>query len=83
MDDRLAGGFSLGDLQAIVSERSAAEIMLVGHEPDLSMLASDLIGDVSIDLKKGGLIRIDADLVEPGRGVLKWLLAPSVLVADD
>jgi phosphohistidine phosphatase len=82
-DDRLTCGCSFGEMQSIVREcGQAAEIMLVGHEPDLSMIASDLVGGANIDLKKGGLIRIDIDSPDPGQGILKWLLAPATLLSE-
>ncbi len=82
-DDRLACGFGFRDFQAIIREQDqATEVMLVGHEPDFSMIASDLIGEANIDLKKGGLIRIDLEKPVPGQGLLKWLLAPATLIGE-
>ena len=80
-DDRLSGGCGLGDLQQIVSDHSGAKrLMLVGHEPDMSSLAGRLIGGAILDVKKGGLVRVEVERVEPGGGVLEWLLTPAVLV---
>ncbi len=81
VDDRLAGGFGLGDLQDIVAaDPRVQRWMLVGHEPTLSMLGRVLTGGSAIDLKKGGLIVVETDRIEPGAGYLKWVLAPAVLV---
>jgi phosphohistidine phosphatase len=83
VDDRLAGGFGLRDAQGIISDAGSAQsIMLVGHEPGLSMTAGSLTGGSQIDLKKGGLIRIDLDEVVPGKGMLKWLVAPALFIED-
>jgi phosphohistidine phosphatase len=54
------------------------EIMLVGHEPQLSRIASFLLeSPLMIDLKKGALLRLRVqDNQGPPRGVLKALLTP-------
>src|SRR5258708_30425458 len=81
VDDRLAGGFSLHEARGIISDAGSAQSgMLVRHEPGFRMVASSLAGGSQIDLKKGGLIRIDTDEIAPGLGVLKWLLAPAIFV---
>jgi phosphohistidine phosphatase SixA len=54
--------------------------MLVGHEPTLSLLASRLTGGSLIELKKGGLILVETDRMEPGAGRLKWLLTPATIL---
>ena len=53
-------------------------IMFVGHEPDFSATISTLIGGGWIDMKKGGLARIDVENVQPLRGMLVWLIAPKI-----
>ena len=53
-------------------------IMFVGHEPDFSATISSLIGGGWIDMKKGGLARIDVDNMQPLRGMLVWLIAPKI-----
>ena len=79
-DVRLAHGCRLGDLQKMVEENPQAQrLMLVGHEPTLSMMAGQLLGDATLNLKKGGLIRIETDRIEPGQGLLEWLLTPTIL----
>jgi phosphohistidine phosphatase len=55
-------------------------ILLVGHEPYLSRLASLLVsgnGDLAMDLKKGGLGKLETEGLHPGRcAQLAWLLTP-------
>jgi phosphohistidine phosphatase len=55
-------------------------IALVGHEPDLGRLATQLLGgppDPAINFKKGGVACIEVDDFEPPlRGRLHWLLTP-------
>jgi phosphohistidine phosphatase len=76
----LAPGCDLARLRGLLAEHRGAErVMIVGHEPDFSELASALTGGNRIQLKKGGLARVDATVVEQGGGVLVWLLAPRIL----
>ena len=55
-------------------------ILLVGHEPYLSQLAALLISGedmAAVELKKGGLGKLEADSLRPGRCArLAWLLTP-------
>lgn len=81
-DARLAGPFGLGDLADLVGEEPhVSSWMLVGHEPTCGRLAGQLPGGSAMEVKKGGLILVEFDRVEPGTGCLRWLLPPSVLVA--
>jgi phosphohistidine phosphatase len=62
----LAGDFGVSQALDIMSAYgSEARVMLVGHEPDLSMLAGALSGG-RVDLKKGGLavLRLDGASAE-------------------
>jgi phosphohistidine phosphatase len=58
-------------------------ILLVGHEPDMGIIASHLLvgsGKVSIPFKKAGLCRIAVDAFPPTLpGNLKWMLTPKIL----
>jgi phosphohistidine phosphatase len=55
-------------------------VLLVGHEPGLSQLISLLVaGDsgLSVSMKKGGLCKLSAESLKPGRcATLEWLLTP-------
>ena len=78
--DELAPGCDLARLDALLGEYRAAErVMLVGHEPDFSQLISTLTGGSLVQMKKGGLGRVDIDLLEAGAGTLIWLLPPRAL----
>src|SRR5579875_3316406 len=39
--------------------RGAKALLLVGHEPGMSRTIGELVGGAAIDLKKGGLARVD------------------------
>lgn len=78
----LGGGFDLRKLNALLNEHSCEKVMLVGHEPDFSMIISELVGGANVAMKKAGLARVDVqNSVARGKGELVWLLAPKVLLA--
>lgn len=61
-----------------------SSIALVGHEPNLSSLASVLLaGDenaVSLELKKGGVALLTvATFATPGTALLRWNVTPKIL----
>lgn len=61
-----------------------SSVMLVGHEPKCSLLASSLTGREDIVFKTATMIRIDFDIkswgeVNTGKGKLAWLQQPSLL----
>jgi phosphohistidine phosphatase len=69
----------LKEIRAVRNEkRNANQVMVAGHEPQLSRLAAFLLeAPVALDLKKGALLRIDIQEKQgPPRGVLKWMLTP-------
>jgi phosphohistidine phosphatase len=81
--DALAPGGSVKDLTRQLNEwRPAPEnVLLVGHEPSLSRLIALLVSggeDAAIEMKKGGLCKLEADNPRAGRcAKLAWLLTPS------
>ena len=56
------------------------DILLVGHQPNLSRLIGLLTAgntEMVIDLKKGGLCKLEAESLRAGRcAMLAWLLTP-------
>ena len=73
-------------LKALAPYRQKERLLVVGHEPDLSLFASALVGAKHsvLALKKGGLCRVDVDQLPPQEpGVLRWLLTPGQLRAMD
>lgn len=80
VDDRLASGFDLTDLAALLDDLGGpVSPVLVGHDPDLSEILSELVG-VPLGLRKGALARIDVVTpIEAGVGVLRWLIPPDAL----
>ena len=78
--DELAPGCDVERLFALLGEHRGAErVMVVGHEPDFSTMIGALTGGSRVQIKKGGLARVDLDALEPGAGTLVWLLPPRAL----
>ena len=78
----LKPGFDVVALGKLLKQYNPSKgIMVVGHEPDFSSVISAVIGGGSIEMRKGGLARIDLTQVDPPGGDLVWLLTPSVLGA--
>ncbi len=75
--DALAAGAAAGDmLKAIHNEKG--DILLVGHDPDVSRLVSFLLGGSSqpfVDFSKGGVVAVEANgTIEPEGCKLLWYL---------
>jgi len=70
-------------IQEIARHVRKPRVALVGHEPNLGELAAQLIGSrTSLEFKKGGICRIDFDVLPPkGAGALRWFLTPKILRA--
>jgi phosphohistidine phosphatase len=82
-DGRLAEPLDLDALEAIVESAPGRRVVIVGHDPDLSELASALTGAAYLPLRKSALARIDVSLpLQPAGGILRWLLPPEVVAAD-
>jgi phosphohistidine phosphatase len=81
-EPRLADGFDGADVAVLLEELPAAmsRVVLVGHDPDFSGLASWLIG-APLSLRKGAIARFDLPdrSIGAGRGLLRWLLPPDAI----
>lgn len=66
--------------EEIRARKSAAAILLAGHEPLMSSLCAFLLGSpaLSIDMTTAALLRVDCDSfsAQP-KAVLKWMLTPA------
>jgi len=61
-------------------------LMIVGHEPTWSHAAALLIGGGSIRVVTGAVTAIEVtgwNRVEPGAGLLRWMLAPRLFTDGD
>jgi len=81
VDERLAGGLDLPDLEAILRDAGdPVRPVLVGHDPDFTDLVEVLTGSGAMTMKKGAIIRIDVDRpLVAGGGSLAWLVTPDLL----
>ena len=76
-------------LQALQALRDIPQRLLItGHEPALSGLASRLVGDARPRFPAACMARIDIDVddwsdVIPGAGELRWLMPPKLLTRSD
>jgi len=82
VSDALApAGSTASVIQEITRHVRKPRLALVGHEPNLGELAAQLIGArTPLEFKKGGICRIDFDMLPPkGGGLLRWFLTPKML----
>jgi phosphohistidine phosphatase len=65
-------------LREIRAVTNAKEVLVAGHEPQLSHLAAFLLeAPLALDFKKSAIVRVDIEPKDgPPRGVLKWMLTP-------
>ena len=80
-ETRLASAFELSDVGGVLAAHAdARRVVLVGHDPDFSSIASTLTG-AAIELRKGAIARIDLSDSGPsaGSGALRWLIPPGVV----
>jgi phosphohistidine phosphatase len=80
IDDRLGGSLPFSVVEAILEDAGAPDDpVLVGHDPDFSILLSSLAG-AEIPMRKGAIACLDAPgHLGPGSAVLRWLLPPELL----
>ena len=80
-ESRLASSFDASDVGSMLAAHPEAKrVVLVGHDPDFSAVASSLVG-AAIELRKGAIARIDFPDSKPatGKGALRWLIPPGVV----
>ena len=69
-------------LTLLESHKSARRVLIVGHEPHLSLTLALFTGGRdgdAFDFKKGALARVDMQSLRPRSGMLVFLLPPKVL----
>jgi phosphohistidine phosphatase len=74
-DDPALLGVEADDLAGL-TERHGDDLVLVGHEPDLSVLLHDVTG-VHVSFPKAGAAAIDP--IAGRHGELRWFLRPRAL----
>jgi phosphohistidine phosphatase len=80
----LGGALDLRMLEELLDAwGSPARPLLVGHDPDFSELAAELVGLAELPLRKGALVRIDLQRpLRAGSGLLRWFLPPELFSGD-
>lgn len=82
--DLLKPGTSYPKLIKFLNEHKESKVAIVGHEPFLSGFASYCVsGSKSsfIDLKKGGIIKLEVDeVIKPGKCILSLLMDPKHII---
>jgi len=82
-DERLACGAELQDVAAISRQYGRETLMLVGHNPDLSLIAGELIGGAAVALKTSGIAAVRLPVVAAGAGELQWLIKPKLFASPE
>ena len=82
--DELAGDHAIEDvMNALARHSSMNDLMLVGHNPQLSELAAYLLSlstGMQVDLKKSGMCTVEVDRIPPKKpGTLLWMMTPKQL----
>ena len=70
----LAPGFRVEDLTRLLRKYPQQVLMLVGHEPDFTLVIGALTG-ANLKLSKGGIALVDLNL---RKGKLLWLFPPKI-----
>jgi phosphohistidine phosphatase SixA len=77
--EEIGFGFGVDHIPALIADADPDdEVIFVGHEPDLSIAVSRLIGGGELVMKKGGMARVDLFATAPLRGALVWVIPPKV-----
>jgi phosphohistidine phosphatase len=74
----LASGMSPhAGIEELKAYRSQTALMLVGHEPDFSLLIALLLGlpsNAQLHVRKASLFALELDVFRPGAARLEWSL---------
>lgn len=83
--DELAGDRAIEAVMNALTKYSHQDVMLVGHNPQLSELAAYLLSlstSMQVDLKKSGICAIEVERIPPKNpGTLLWMMTPKQLRA--
>lgn len=81
-DARLGIGFDRRALGEILVERDdGGAIMLVGHEPGMSLTIASAIGGGRVEMKKGAIACVEFPDASALHGELSWLAPPKLLAS--
>ena len=83
--DELSPGFDLPSFRRLVATyHGAGDLVLVGHEPDLSTLVATLLTlPAGFAFRKGGAVRLKLDPADPqGTAAFKWMAVGGKLITS-
>jgi phosphohistidine phosphatase len=84
LDDRLTADCDLDELEDVAVDTGARDVMVVGHDPYLSELFSELLGASGLAMPKGSIASIDVRRpLRPGGGSLRWFVPPVLLPSSE
>jgi len=80
LEPALSHGCGLAELRELLAGvDNKARVLLVGHQPDLSLNIGALIGGGRVQMKKAALACVEVSRLEPGGGELRWLVPAEYL----
>jgi phosphohistidine phosphatase len=77
--EQLAPGHSPDAVLTRLKTLEKKGVILAGHEPNCSELASYLLGDAVLQFKKGAICLIETETLQPRSGTLIWHFSPAIL----
>jgi phosphohistidine phosphatase len=82
-DERLAAvQFTRETLSGILSEHEKVQnLLIVGHNPDFSVVLSTIIGGANLEFSKGALACVQIVRLNPASGHLEYFLPPELMGA--
>ncbi len=79
-DERAAPGMALDDLaDLVVTHGGDGELMVCGHQPDLSRMVAELVGGGDVEMRKGALALLEVASLRPNGAHLAALYPPRAL----
>lgn len=79
----LSPGFDLAGFRRLLATYQVDELVLVGHEPDLSGVISSLLSlPGGFDFKKGAAVKLRCDAAFKTPAAFKWLAAGKKLITS-
>lgn len=79
----LGEGMPLADSLALIRREAPLPLAIVGHEPDMSQTAVDLVGGGRFVFRPGTILCVRFDgTVAAGLGRVNWLLAADLFAAE-
>ncbi len=80
VEPRLAPGFALPQLRALIEQHPGRDLLLVGHEPDFSDVIAAVTGG-RVRMAKAGFACVELSSGPDLVGELQWLVPPKVFKA--